>query len=117
MEYTLKTWAGTAVDNGPGQVLADNISFNSIMSRCAGAVDDPPQITYFVDPIELVRTVARGSVAATGLALIPVLGLDGVKGVGGSLTFASGEYDDLQHLHVLLDNPRGRRQLLAKSPT
>jgi hypothetical protein len=109
MEHTLKAWDGD-IDH----TLADNNSFNSIMSRCAGAVDDPPQITYFVDPIELVRTVARGSVAATGLALIPVLGLDGLKGVGGSLTFASGEYDDVQHLHVLLDTPRaGVVKLLA----
>jgi hypothetical protein len=112
MEHTLKAWTGNVE-----RTLADNSSFNSIMSRCAGAVDDPPQITYFVDPIEIVRTVARGSVAATGLALIPVLGLDGVKGVGGSLTFASGEFDDVQHLHVLLDNPRaGVVQLLAMKP-
>lgn len=109
MEHTLKAWQGN-VD----RTLADNNSFNSIMSRCAGAVDDPPHITYFVDPIELVRTLARGSVAATGLALIPVLGLDGVKGVGGSLTFASGEFDDVQHMHVLLDTPRaGVVKLLA----
>ena len=116
MEYTLKSWAGTALDS-KGKLhnsLADNISFNSIMSRCAGSVDDPPQITYFVDPIELVRTVTRGSPAAAGLALIPVLGLDGVKGVGGSITFATGEFDDVQHFHVLLDNPRaGVVELLA----
>lgn len=112
MEHTLRAWTGKA-----DKTLADNQSFNSIMSRCAGAVDDPPQITYFVDPIELVRTLMRGGIAATGLALIPVLGLDGVKGVGGSLTFASGEYDDVQHLHVLLDNPRaGVVQLLAMKP-
>jgi len=116
MEYTLKTWSGTAVDSkgASDKTLADNNSFNSIMSRCAGAADDPPQITYFVDPIELVRSVTRGGFAATGLALIPVLGLDGVKGVGGSITFASGEFDDVQHLHVLLDNPRaGVVELLA----
>ena len=112
MEHTLKAWTGNVEST-----LADNGSFNSIMNRCAGSVDDPPQVTYFVDPIELVRTVSRGSVAATGLALIPVLGLDGVKGVGGSLTFASGEFDDVQHLHVLLDNPRaGVVQLLAMKP-
>jgi len=110
MEYLLKTWSGGSTD----KTLADNDSFNSIMSRCAGAVDDPPQISYFVDPIELVRTVTRGGFAATGLALIPVLGLDGVKGVGGSMTFSSGEFDDVQHLHVLLDNPRaGVVELLA----
>ncbi|MEX2174385.1 MAG: hypothetical protein WD872_08485 [Pirellulaceae bacterium] len=111
LEFTLKSWDGGAgdklADKTPaGKTLADNDKFNSIMNRCAGSVDDPPQITWFVDPIELVRTQARGSVAATGLALIPVLGLDGLKGVGGSLNFATGEFDQVQHMHVLLDNPR-----------
>jgi hypothetical protein len=73
LDYALRAWTGSVE-----RTLADNESYNAIMSRCAGSVDDPPQITYFVDPIELVRTMARGSVAATGLALIPVLGLDGV---------------------------------------
>ena len=116
MEYLLKSWSGTAVDS-KGQLhktLSDNNSFNSIMSRCAGSVDDPPQLTYFVDPIELVRSLTRGGFAATGLALIPVLGLDGLKGVGGSITFSTGEFDDVQHMHVLLDNPRaGVVELLA----
>lgn len=112
VEYTLRAWA-----EGAEKSLADNDSYNAIMSRCTGTVDDPPHITWFVDPIELVKTMARGSLAATGLALIPVLGLDGVKGVGGSMTFASGEFDDVQHMHVLLDNPRaGVVQLLAMKP-
>jgi hypothetical protein len=110
MESTLKAWSGDSKD----KALADNDRFNSIMSRCAGSVDDPPQISFFVDPIELVRTLARGNFAATGLALIPVLGLDGIQGVGGSMTFATGEFDDVSHLHILLDNPRaGVLQLLA----
>jgi hypothetical protein len=110
MEYTLKAWSG----EGKDKTLADNDRFNSIMSRCAGSVDDPPQISFFVDPIELVRTLARGNFAATGLALIPVLGLDGIQGVGGSMTFATGEFDDVQHLHILLDSPRaGVLQVLA----
>ncbi|MCI0358549.1 MAG: DUF3352 domain-containing protein [Planctomycetaceae bacterium] len=115
MEYTLKTWAGEAVTKGVAdKTLADNSSFNSIMSRCAGTVDDPPQATYFVDPIELVRSLTRGGIGAPGLALIPVLGLDGVKGVGGSITFSTGEFDDVQHMHILLDNPRaGVVELLA----
>jgi hypothetical protein len=35
-----------------------------------------------------------------------VLGLDGLKGVGGSVTFATGEFDQVTHVHVGLDNPR-----------
>ena len=43
-----------------------------------------------------------------------VLGVDGLEGVGGSLTAALGGYDDLSHFHVLLQNPRaGVMQLPA----
>lgn len=100
-KFVLAAWDGKAE-----KTLADNASYNSVMSRCAGAVDDPPQVTFFIDPIEGVKTVARSGPGVTFLALIPVLGLDGVKGAGGSITYATGEFDDVVHLHVLLDNPR-----------
>jgi hypothetical protein len=107
----LSAWNGAPT----GASLADNDKFSSIMSRCSGAVDDPPQITWYVDAIDLIRAVARGNAAAqTGLALFPVLGLDGIKGVGGSLTFATGDFDDVMHLHVLLESPRsGVVEMLA----
>ena len=110
-KFVLTAWDGKAE-----KTLADNASYNSTMSRCAGAVDDPPQVTWFVDPIEGIRTVARGGPGATFLALIPVLGLDGVKGVGGSMTFATGEFDQVQHFHILLENPRsGVLEMIAMS--
>jgi len=97
-------WTG----GGEAKTLAENDKFISIMNRCAGSVDDPPQITWYVDAIEVVRRVSRGNSALqTGLALLPVLGLDGLKGVGGSVTFATGEFDDVFHTHLLLESPRG----------
>lgn len=97
------------------KTLADNAVFNSIMSRCAGAADDPPQLVWFVDPIASVRAATRGNaVAATGLALLPVIGLDGVQGVGGSSTWVSGEYDQINHFHLALESPRsGVIEMLA----
>ncbi|HND54539.1 MAG TPA: hypothetical protein PLV92_19140, partial [Pirellulaceae bacterium] len=41
-----------------------------------------------------------------GLALLPALGLDGLQGLGGSLILVAGEFDAIQHVHVLLDSPR-----------
>ncbi|MFM7072446.1 MAG: hypothetical protein ACKO38_11720 [Planctomycetota bacterium] len=88
--------------------LADNRKFTAIMSRCGGARDERPQFTWYVDPIELVRVASRGNFAAqTGLAILPAIGLDGLQGIGGSLIFGAGEFDMIQHVHVLLDNPRG----------
>jgi len=107
----VSSWQGAA----DGQSLADNDKFTAIMSRCATSVDDPPQITWFVDVIDLIRNLARGNTAAqTGLALFPVLGLDGIKGAGGSWTFATGDFDSVMHAHVLLESPRsGVVEMLA----
>ncbi len=102
MQMVLDAWAGKLE-----KTLADNDRFNTIMNRCQGTPDDPPQITYFADPIQIVKIAARGNFAAqTGLALLPVLGVDGIKGLGGSLIFATGEFDDVSHFHLLLENPR-----------
>jgi hypothetical protein len=95
-----------AWDGGGTKTLADNEKFTAIMSRCAGPADDPAQVTWFVDPIDGVKSFSRGTFAATFLAVLPVLGLDGLKGVGGSMIFSTGEFDNVTHLHVLLDNPR-----------
>ena len=48
----------------------------------------------------------RGSAAATFLALLPVLGLDGIQAAGGALSLNTQEFDSLIHLHLLLDNVR-----------
>jgi hypothetical protein len=95
--------------------LAENEKFITIMNRCKGAKDDPAQFTWFVDPIALFRVSSRGNVGAqTALAFLPVLGLDGFQAIGGSLTFASGDFDMITHLHVLLEEPRtGVLELLA----
>lgn len=110
MQLVLDAWAGKVE-----KTLADNDRFNTIMNRCQGTPDDPPQITYYADPISLVKLAARGNVAAqTGLALLPVLGVDGIQGLGGSLIFSTGEFDDVSHFHLLLENPRnGVVEMLA----
>jgi hypothetical protein len=94
--------------NGGGveKTLADNDKYSTLISRCSTSGEEPPQISWYADPIALVRRLASGSLATVGLSLFPVLGLDGLHAVGGTITFASGEFDEVQHIHVLLDNPR-----------
>jgi hypothetical protein len=96
----------TAWDGNAPATLAQNDKFSAIMSRCQSS-KDPPEFEWFVDPIELVKALARGNAAAqTGLALLPAMGVDGVRGVGGTLTLASGEFDSVGHAHLLLENPK-----------
>lgn len=102
----IESIVANATGAGLEKTLADSEKFNVLMNRCVGADQDQPQLIWYADPIALVRRLASGSLAATGLALFPVLGLDGVQAVGGAMTFATPEYDEIQHFHLLLDNPR-----------
>jgi hypothetical protein len=106
----LKAWDGEETPT-----LADNKQFTAIMRRCAGSEGEAPQISFYVDPIELASRVNRGNVgAAAAMAMLPVLGLDGVQAFGGSVALATEEYDSIMHMHLLLDSPRsGVIEMLA----
>ncbi len=108
----LAAWSGKAGDR---RALADNPDFAAVMRRCAGTEDQPPQVEFFVDPITAFSRLSQGDTGAqTILALFPALGLNGIQGAGGSITFATEEFDALTHLHLLLDSPRkGVVELLA----
>ena len=99
-EEILKSW------NGSEKPLAENERFAAIMRRCQSA-EDAPEFEWYVDPINLIKSVAQGNPGAQlGLALIPALGLDGIQGAGGTMTFNSGEFDQVGHTHILLENPK-----------
>ena len=107
----LRTWTG---DEG-AETLADNREFTSIMSRSVGTKDERPQVTWYVDPIELFKNLSRENAGGQmALAMLPVLGLDGVKAAGGSMIYATEEFDSIAHMHLLLDSPRsGVLELIA----
>ena len=107
--------ADQAEADQPFEPLAANPKFTAVMRRCGGAKDEPAGLTWFVDPIKLYRVSTRGNFSAqAGLALLPVLGLDGLQGVGGSLSFATEDFDMLAHLHITLEEPRtGVVEMLA----
>lgn len=99
-EEILTSW------NGSETSLAQNERFAAIMRRCQSS-EDAPEFEWYVDPINLIKGLARGNPGAQlGLALIPALGLDGLQGAGGTLTFNSGEFDQVGHMHILLENPK-----------
>ncbi len=99
----LQTW-----DEDEGvETLADNLQFTTIMRGSLGTKNERPQITWFVDPIELVTEVTRNNGGAQMvLGMLPMLGLDGIKSAGGSIILATEEFDSISHMHLLLDSPR-----------
>jgi hypothetical protein len=102
----METLVANLTGAGLERSLAETDKYNTVISRCIGQGDEQPQITWYADPIAFVRRMASGSLAATGLALFPMLGLDGVESAGGTMTFASGDFDEVHHYHLALTNPR-----------
>jgi len=90
-----------------GETLADNKQYGAVMLRSRGSADEVPQLTWFVDPISLVRSVGRNiSGAQFAIAILPALGLDGLQCLGGSVTLATEQFDMIVRTHVMIDSPR-----------
>lgn len=104
IEDLAEVWLGRAGDR---KTLAENNKFTSIMSRCVGTEGERPQVSFFVDPLGMVREFTPKSAGSTMvLALLPPLGLDGFEAVGGSWIVAPPDFDSIGHIHVSLASPR-----------
>ena len=79
----LAVWSGKQ-----GRTLADNDRYATIASRCRGAADQPPQIMVYADPVAFLKSMAMENPGmAMTVAMLPVLGVDGLLGVGASMTY------------------------------
>lgn len=93
--------------NSDFEALADNRKFVSIMSRCVGVDGERPHVSFYADPMAMVRQFAPKNAATTmTLAMLPALGIDGFEAVGGSWIVAPPDFDSISHFHVLLSSPR-----------
>jgi hypothetical protein len=115
-EQIVDRWQGREVDKI--RPLSENRKFITIMNRCRGTKEAPPDMRFFMDPIEMAKALTRGNVGAqTAINFLPALGLDGLLGIGGSAIFDDKEFESISHMHVLLANPRaGIIRMLALKP-
>ncbi len=96
-----------AWDGGNEDPLAENRSFAAVMQRCRGPRNEPPQVIWYADPIELIRTIGSENTGVrVAVAMFPALGLDGLTAAGGSLTMDTEQFESVMHAHLLLENPR-----------
>jgi hypothetical protein len=101
-EPLLAAWSG-----GSARSLGDNSKYSTIMRRCSSGRDEP-QILWFADPISLVRSLGQENAPVqVVVAMFPLLGLDGLSGLGGTISLDAGPLDTLSHAHLLLESPRG----------
>jgi len=95
-----------SLSDSDAATLAENERFGAVMNRCVVG-KDPPGFEWYVDPIATVKALFRGNAGAqVGLAILPALGLDGIQAAGGTMTFATGEFDGVAHTHLLLEDPK-----------
>lgn len=92
---------------GGEETLAKAPHYGAVMQRLGSQTGEEPQITFWIDPIEMLRTAGRDDTnARVTLALFPTLGLDGIEGAGATLALATEQYDSLLRMHVRLEPPR-----------
>ena len=87
--------------------LADNKKFTSIMSRSVGTSGERPQVSFFADPLAIVRQFApQNTGTSMAMAMLAPLGLDGFEAMGGSWIVAPPDFDSISHFHISLKSPR-----------
>lgn len=109
IEDLAQVWLGKA---GNRKTLAENSKFVQIMSRCVGTEGERPQISFYADPIGMIRDLTpKNAGTAMFLAMLSPLGLDGIESVGGSVIVSPPDFDAISHFHVSLASPR--REIMA----
>ncbi|MBA2113937.1 hypothetical protein [Bremerella alba] len=102
LEDTIEHWSGDREDS-----LASDDRFSTIVSSSRGTKDEPAQLIWYVNPIDGMRSITKNqSGGGYIMGFLPVLGLDGIKAVGGSYIAATEDFDTIGHLHIMLERPR-----------
>ncbi len=101
---SLDRWNGVS----DGRTLAESTDFAAVMSRCIGEEETRPQVTFFVNPYTIVERLVKSSGGGAVIVwpIIENLGVGKIRGIGGSIFQGGDTFDDISHMHVLLDPPR-----------
>ena len=103
--HLISVWEETALETD--RTLSDNRKFTDIMRNTVGADNFQPQISFFADPLTLINATTQGNFEAqAALAILPTIGVDGFKAVGGSFILAPPGFDSIGHFHLALGTPR-----------
>jgi hypothetical protein len=101
----------TRWDGKHERVLAENDVYRYIVDKCRDEnADQLPLLTWFVDPVAMVQSAAANPQQGLGqmamvIGMIPALGFDKFRGVGGTFDLGHGEFDTVSRTLVYLDRP------------
>lgn len=104
LEAILDRWDG---DNA--QTLAEAEVFSYIFEKCS-TEDEEPLLKWYVDPVGLIKSgisMVQGEMPQAGIVLgiLPILGVDGLKGVGGGVNLGVGEFDTVNKAFLYVEQP------------
>jgi len=90
-----------------GGNLSSNPDFGAVMTRSVSAEAETPQITFFVNPFAIAQKIIRRS--SSSFFILPIvdeLGIEKIRGIGGSIFRGGDIIENIAHLHVVIDPPR-----------
>ena len=106
LKSVLSRWDGRSDD-----VLAESSVYNYICERCRDEnADSPPQVTWFFDPVGALK-VGLASIPQLAnqlpiaLGVLPTIGVDKLRGAGGTLDIVRGEYDTISRTLIYIEQP------------
>ena len=100
-----------------GRTLKKNRKFLNVINACDPDEDNPPQGLFFADVFEIIKSSQSGVAGTALVGILRGLGVDGLLGIGGSMTTSHEEFESIIHLHVALANPRaGLIKMIALEP-
>ncbi len=106
IKEVLERWEGDSDDT-----LAQNEQFKYIQNQCK-IESGEPLVKWYVNPIGLVQsgiTMAQASIPQAGMvgAFLPMFGVDGFKGWGGTADFDEGDFEGVANSFVYVEKTTG----------
>ncbi|MDB5388011.1 MAG: hypothetical protein JWM11_3657 [Planctomycetaceae bacterium] len=101
----------TRWDGQHERIFADKQAYKYLKEKCRGENSEvAPQMVWYLDPIGLFKggmAMANLGPTETAVALgfLPSLGLDKIKGIGGSLDMGTDEYDMVTRTLIYVEAP------------
>ena len=95
-------------DGADEAVLANQDSYQQIMSRTSGGEGNVPAAQWYVNIANIVNKVREFTVdpsMAVWFEMIPQLGLDQIKAVGGSYDLVVEDFDSIWRTYLVMDRP------------
>lgn len=104
LKSVIERWNGDSEET-----LASQDVYSYIMKKCSEG-DEEPLTKMYIDPIGLVRAgigMVQGQNPQAGLVLgmLPILGIDNLKGIGGTMNPGNDDFDYTGKTFLYVDQP------------